>query len=398
MTSLGTPPRIFVHVGEPKTGTTFLQQIMFANKARLIEQGLLVPGPRPLAHWRAAQDLRRVPQPSDDPLGSNDGAWDRIAGQALSAPKTAVISHELLAAADAEQAERAVRSLEAGEVHIVATVRDFGSLLPAEWQETVKHRNAEGWDDWLTNVIDRESTAPDRRKFWFWRVHDTLAVLQAWSALVPPERVHVITVPHRGSDPDLLWHRFAAVVGVDPDVADTTAARSNASLGLAEVELLRRVNQALPEEIPNFAYMRNVKDTLAHGALASRPTQLARLELPEERQSWVYDHAAGVINGLRAAGYDIVGDLDELRPRGVSGSGAHPAQASADEMLDSAVIAIATLVEKLAEAQKGQRGAAAAARGPKPVGGSQPDAKRGPGDSRVLGRLRRALDGVRSHR
>ena len=63
------------------------------------------------------------------------------------------------------------------------TVRDMASLLPAEWQETVKHRNDRGWEDWLADVIDRESVDPDRRQWWFWRVHDTLAIL---GSLGPP--------------------------------------------------------------------------------------------------------------------------------------------------------------------------------------------------------------------
>src|ERR687887_208931 len=237
---------VYMHVGEPKTGTTFLQQVMWANKAELLEQGVLLPGPRPMAHWRAAQDLRDVRQFENDPVGPNKGAWDRLARQALRAPRVAVISHELLAEASEEQAGRAVRSLEPAEVHVILTVRDFATLIPAEWQETIKHRNKRAWDDWVADIIDRESPLADRRRFLFWRMHDTLEILRIWSAQLAPERVHVITVPPRGSAPGLLWERYAGVLGVDPTAADLAVARSNVSLGLAEVELLRRVNAALP--------------------------------------------------------------------------------------------------------------------------------------------------------
>ncbi len=357
-------PTIFLHVGEPKTGTTFLQQVMFANRAGLLEHGVLVPGQRPLAHWRAAQDVRSVEQLPNDPLGSNAGAWERLANEAMTAPRAAVISHELFAAADQDDAERAVRSLAPAEVHVVLTVRDFGSLLPAEWQETVKHRNTEDWDDWLEAVVDVEAVDPDRRKFWFWKVHDTLEVLRVWSTLVPPEHVHLITMPQSRTDPDLLWRRFAEVIGVDPTAADTAAARSNASLGLAEVELLRRVNVALSDDVPGFAYMRNVKDLLAHGALAARPSSLGKLVLPAAREDWARTHAASVIEALRGSKYDIVGDLEELLPQQVSGDGAHPRDASAEQMLDSAVIAIGVLVERLADAQKPTRRRLAPARTP----------------------------------
>lgn len=345
-------PTVFVHVGEPKTGTTFLQQVMWTNKPELQELGVLMPGPRPLAHWRAAQDLREVQQIPNDPVGPNRGAWDKLVRQALRTPRIAVISHELLAAATAEQAERGIRSLQsAADVHVVLTVRDMGSLLPAEWQETVKHRNTRAWEDWLADVIDRESVDPDRRQFWFWRVHDTLAVLRTWSTLLPPERVHVITMPSRRTDPDLLWRRFAGLLDLDPAAADTARARSNASLGLAEVELLRRVNAALPAEIPGWFYMRNVKDTLAHGSLAARRSTRRRLELPHDREKWAREYAEGLIAGLGSSGYDIVGDLDELLPAPVSEQPAKPSDATDGEMLGAAVVAITTLLRELGTTQ-----------------------------------------------
>jgi hypothetical protein len=342
---------VFVHVGEPKTGTTFIQQVMWTNKAELSDAGLLLPGPRPMAHWRAAQDLREVPQIPNDPVGPNKGAWDKLVRQVLKAPQVGVISHELLAAADREQAERGIRSLDGAEVHVVLTVRDFASLLPAEWQETVKHRNTREWEDWLADIIDVESIAENRREYWFWRVHDALEVLRTWTSLIPPERVHVITVPPRGSAPDLLWERFAGVVGIDPAVADTARARSNASLGLAEVELLRRLNAVMPEELPGWFYMRNVKDALAHGALASRPSTLGRLELPPEREKWVREHAEAVVAELRTSGYDIVGDLAELLPPPLDAIGARPKDARPEEMLDSALVAISALLGELAKTQ-----------------------------------------------
>jgi hypothetical protein len=182
-------------------------------------------------------------------------------------------------------------------------------------------------------------------------VHDTLEILRTWSALVPPERVHVIIVPPRGSAPDRLWDRFAGVVGVDPRAADTGRARSNASLGLAEVEVLRRLNTALSDDVPGWFYMRNVKDALAHGALAARPSSLGRLELPPEREKWAREHADGVITELRATRYDIVGDLGDLSPRPVTGAGARPSDAGAEEMLDAAIAAVTALLGELAKTQ-----------------------------------------------
>ena len=306
-------PQVFLHIGEPKTGTTFLQQVMWSNRPALAAQGVVLPGHHPQDHFRASQDLRGIQKLPADPAGSWNGEWEILATQARQAGRVAVISHELFAAADPAEARRAVASLQPAEVHIVLTARDIATLLPAEWQETVKHRNSLGWEDWLEDVIDRESVARNRREFWFWRVHDTLAILDMWSREVPADRIHLITTAARAAGPNVLWDRFAGLLGVEPGSVDLSRARANASLGLAETEFLRRLNSELPDDVPDWFYMWNVKEALAHKALAARPAG-RRLTLPADRAPWAAKHAEALITGLRDRSYDIIGDLDELLP------------------------------------------------------------------------------------
>ena len=94
----------------------------------------------------------------------------------------------MLAASSPQQAERAVSSLLGAEVHVVVTVRNFAALLLAEWQEAVKCRGTVGWEAWLDAVIAAEGAADRRRRSWFWRVHDTLAILDMWSRHIPRTR------------------------------------------------------------------------------------------------------------------------------------------------------------------------------------------------------------------
>ena len=337
--------RVFLHIGEPKTGTTFIQQVMWGNRAELAAQGVVLPGHHPQDHFRASQDLRGIEKLASDPAGSWTGEWEILASQAKQPGKTAVISHELFSAADPEQAATAVRSLQPAQVHIVLTVRDMATLLPAEWQETVKHRNARSWEDWLGDVIDRESVDADRRQWWFWRVHDTLAILRLWAEHVPPQRIHVVTNPPRGSAAGLLWERFASLLGIDPGCADLSRARPNVSLGMAETEFLRRLNQALPgsDAVPDWFYMWNVKETVAHRALAGRPRG-GRLILPAERDAWAKQQSETLIDGLRTSGCQIAGDLDDLRPPQVTQPPAGPSDQPAEAILDAAVQAAAALV------------------------------------------------------
>jgi hypothetical protein len=339
----GHRPKVVLHIGEPKTGTTFLQQVLWRNRAELSAQGVVLAGHHPQDHYRATQDLHGAPMNPSDPAGSWTGEWDILAGQAKLAPRVAVISHELFSAADEQAVKRAVTSLQPSEVHVALTVRDMATLLPAEWQETVKHRNARRYRDWLSDIIDTESVSAERRRYWFWRVHDTAAILELWSRHVPPERLHVITAAPRSSDPGLLWRRFAGVLGVDPAAADLSRARANASLGLPEIEFLRRMNEALSAEIPDWYYMWRVKEGVAHEALAARPVG-ERVILPPDRLGWAREYADGLIAGLKGSSYDLVGDLEELRPPEQSRGSVNPADQPAELVLDAAVQAVAALL------------------------------------------------------
>ena len=234
-----------------------------------------------------------------------------------------------------------MRSLQPAEVHIVLTVRDLGSLLPAEWQETVKNRNTLEWEKWLGGVIDIESVSASRRQWKFWKVHDTLAILDLWSRLIPPGQVHVVILPQRGSSDARLWERFASVIGVDPGCVDLSLARSNSSLGVPEIEFLRRLNRAIPEEMPDWFYMRNIKD-ITQRTLGGRPHQ-GPLVLPAGRRAWAREQARILVDGLLDAKFDIVGDVSELLPRPPAEPYVRPADLPVDQLLDAAVEAAAGL-------------------------------------------------------
>ena len=336
--------RVFLHIGEPKCGTTFLQHVMWSGRADLARQGVHLPGLSDHDQFRATQDLRGAAQPKDDPAGSWAGEWDILVKQALGVEGTAMISHEMLAGASHEQVERAMQTLRSAEVHVIVTVRDIASLLPAEWQETVKHQNRQRWNRWLRMIVQRTDA---RRIEWFWTVHDTVELMQRWGRGLPPERVHVITVPPRGAPPNLLWQRFAAVIGVDPDSIDTSIARPNSSLGLAETEMLRNLNGRLRGDnaLPQWFYTGHVKETLAHQVLAARP-KTDRLVLPAMYDDWALETAEKQIAGLRAAGYDIVGDLDELRPAPIDGPRKAPRDITYRQLYDASQDALVGLLQE----------------------------------------------------
>ena len=339
-------PRVYVHIGEPKTGTTFLQDILWDNRSVLAVRGIVLPGYNRRDHIRARRDLRDEPRQASDLADPWTGEWEVLTAQALRAPVAAVISDELLAACTEQQVERAVRSLAPADVHIILTVRALDALLPAEWQETVKCGESLGWDSWL-RAVSMTASAPDRRdRSVFWAAHDTLAILQLWSRHVPADHVHVITTPRQRS-PHLLWGRLASVLGIDPGGLDLSQARSNSSLGYAETEFLRRVNERLTADVPYWFYTRNVKSILAQDVLRARPGG-RRPALPPRLLTWAADEARLLRAGLAAAGVHLVGDPAELLADDAPDRAVVQPAAPAD-MVDAAVASAAALAGQLYE-------------------------------------------------
>lgn len=337
-------PTVYVHVGEPKTGTTFLQDVLWGNRQVLAARGIVLPGYNARDHIRARRDLRDEPRQASDLADPWAGEWDVLTAEALHAPVAAVISDELLAACTERQVERAVRSLAPADVHIIVTVRALDALLPAEWQETVKCGDSRGWEAWLRAVTTTAPASDRRDRSEFWAAHDTPAIVQLWSRHVPADRVHVITTPRRRS-PHLLWARLASVLGVDPDGIDLSQARTNSSLGYAETEFLRRVNERLRTEVPDWFYTRNVKSILAQDVLRARPAS-RRPALPPDVLAWAAAEAERHCAGLRACGVQVAGDLAELLAERDTAR-LVPLAAEPAEMVDAAVASAVALAGQL---------------------------------------------------
>src|ERR1051326_9158672 len=142
----------------------------------------------------------------------------------------------------------------------------------------------------------------------------------------------------------MLWTRFASVLGDDPGGIGVAPERANPSLGLVEAEFLRRMNEALPPDMPSWYYTRSITQLLALNELRVRPHQ-SRLMLPPDHEAWAREQAESVVAGLRESEYHIVGDLADLLPQPATGRYTAPGDLSAEQLLDVAVHAAAALAE-----------------------------------------------------
>jgi len=317
--------RVYLHIGAPKTGTTYLQDRLSLNAASLADHGIHFPSRSPLVspglfHFRAALDL--LGQDWGGEPGHAVGSWDALVKRIRRKSGSVIVSHEILAPARPESVAQAMADLAGSEVHVVYSARDLGRAVPAAWQESIKQGRR-----WSYRKFLRKTRSG---KPWFFRALDLPTVLDTWGARLPPERIHVVTVPHR-PDPtpggprrvlpgpveatpgDPLWLRFCEVFGIDPAWAPRDSDRTNESLGVAETQLIRQLNRRLGRATRREAsYDALIREMLDKDKLVRRTS--APVRLPPAYYDWAEEVAERWLDYLVESGVHVVGELADLRP------------------------------------------------------------------------------------
>ena len=169
---------IVLHVGVPKSGTTFVQEVLWTNPDRLRELGWTTAASKYTEHTR-----RRAMRSA-----GRAGRARRARGTGRSrgsrrTPLRVVLSQEVLARARSEVTERVVRSLAPRPVRVVVSARDPVRQVASSWQQHVKQRFAHPLAEFAEAVIARAPLADH-----FWLTQDLMATVDAWLAHLPPTR------------------------------------------------------------------------------------------------------------------------------------------------------------------------------------------------------------------
>jgi hypothetical protein len=295
--------RVIVHIGLMKSGTTFVQGRLGANRAQLSAQGVLFPGPTWRRHVNAVQDLMGH-------QGATAGSWDSMTSEVNAYPGTAVISMEFLAMAGARGIKIIDRSFGDAELRVVVGARDLGRTVPAMWQEAVKNRSVLTFGRYVEGI---RTEADNGRRFW--RQQHVGRIAGRWAERLGPDRVYVVTLPPPGAPGDTLWDRFSEAAGIRPEPSWSEAPRTNESLGAASALVMRRLNE-LTQDLSLKDYKREVKAVGKHLLPAHRDQEDAiGFAVPD----WLHAQATRIREQIAASGVHVVGDLDDLAPLDVPG-------------------------------------------------------------------------------
>jgi len=327
-----------LHVGTPKSGTTSLQAILARNRSRLGDHGFLYPGTRP-SHFIEVLGLRdsgfRGHRFEESPQ-----AWADLVRDVRAHEGPALISHEILGSSGKKIIGRVVEAFPDHRIRVVITCRDLGRQLPAMWQEGVKNGDKIGYGAFLAESMEHWDGPASSRGLW--RSQNLAGIADRWGRGLGADQVTLVTVPPPGSDHDLLWQRFKTAVGL-PDIDyRMPAAPRNPSLGAVETELLRRLHDQLPEDLPFPVYAKQVKRRFAQRQLV-RDQIGGPLTVPEAHRAATVEIATAMLDRIRRGGFPVVGDLADLEPSFREG-GTDPDSVSDAVLLDRALGLLAPLV------------------------------------------------------
>lgn len=331
---------VFFHIGLPKTGTTYLQDVLWNARSTLRAEGVLLPGRSHREHlWAALDVMERKGLADRHPKAV--GSFASLAAEVRAWSGRAVITHEFFCGARKAQVASAMAALAPADVHVVITARDALGMLTAGWTEYVKN----GGTKPLSEMPPQGGRAPE----FSWRTWDLDDVLRRWGPSVPPERVHILPTPSRDQPADQHWRNFASVLGLT-GAYSPAGTPANPALGVAQIEALRRVNGRLGAFRKPVDRGQWIRGYLAEELLVRQPGE--RPGASAEQVADCVRRAEAALARIRSRGYHVVGALDRLEVDPGQPGRRQPDDVTDGEVMDATAVLVADMLADVRELRR----------------------------------------------
>jgi hypothetical protein len=306
--------KLFLHVGFHKTGTTSLQGILNRNRKELLDQGFSYPKTKKFkAHHEFAWSV-----------GERGWGWKKFGGsQAGTGPakrmykflknskQDVVLSSEFLSELKQEHIQTMVSRLSDRELRVIFTIRPIAKILPSAYQQEVKNGSRLTYNRWLRRVLDQ--SGENRNKTRFWSRHSHHVEIAKWADIIGRDKITVI-VSDDGR-PEFLSQAFFELIGASSHhFKEANKEIINRSMDLAEIELLRQVNEKFDRELGWDEYVADIRSTFVKTWTQREPSENSpgRLANPEIFREEINNRAVEIAEGIKLLGVEILGDLDSL--------------------------------------------------------------------------------------
>ncbi|RKS75458.1 hypothetical protein CLV35_1925 [Motilibacter peucedani] len=342
--------RIVLHIGQQKSGTTYLQHGLAQRAEPAAAAGLRYPVPPtgerhvPNHHQRAFYGLLpgEFGYVSDTHAAQARTDWEWLAEQVRAEPGPVLLSSEALAFLRPSAVRRVVDELGVSDVSVLVTARDLARNLGSAWQQTVRGGTAVTFEEFLevrSRDRDRlaEADAADAVSAP-WRAYDLASLFERWGAVVGSDRVTLVT--SGAGAPDVLWRRYLEATGV-PGLAGLptpvlTVQQAHLGLTWPETVLLSELNTAIDAAGIGLRNSRVLREAVVVDGFLAAGERGRKVGLPATWAQQVAEWASADVAALRQAGVRVVGDLDDLTPTSrdsVAPSGEEVARAASAAVL-----------------------------------------------------------------
>jgi hypothetical protein len=301
---------LLVHIGPPKTGTSSVQFAFDAARTAIKAQGVHYAGrgPQPSEAVLAAAGLASDRATTPPPIG----LWRSLLRDINGAREPrVVVSSEFFADAEPAAVRRIVDDLGLERIHVVVTLRPLARIIASQWQQFVQSGLRTPLGPWLEAAFGDDPGHVVSPVFWRRHRHDRL--IARWADVVGPDRMTVIVLDDQ--DRDMVLRTFERMLGLRAGTLEAVDERSNRSLTLAEVEVVRAFNVAFHEAgLSKRLHTRIMRRSASRHLKMTRvpPPDEPRVELPQ----WALDRAGGIaadmVPAIARSGVRIVGDPSRL--------------------------------------------------------------------------------------
>ena len=299
-----------VHIGPHKTGTTAIQAALWNSREAAEQQGVHYASNGRHALSAVLAGIEHTSPWAGGKRPPPRWLWLRLLNDIRSSnAKRVVISSEYFADAKPEGAARVIRELDPERVQIVITIRPLSRIFTSQWQQFVRNQNTTPFDDFVRRHLDDPHPA-DPPVFWRRHRHDDL--VNRWIDLVGADRLTVVALGD--SDRDTVLRAFERLTGLRAGTLQADPTVQNRSLTLPEIETIRAFNVAFKDaKLPSLLYQRVMRFGATH-LMQQRtpPPDEPRIELPDWSIEPIRKIATEMMEGIRATGVRVVGDLDDM--------------------------------------------------------------------------------------
>lgn len=196
--------KFILHIGPAKTGTSSLQEVLFASRDRLLAEGFDYP------EFGRHPQMQKIAGHHGIPARLRNGGevpQDVLEGlAALPDDCTVILSSENFAHVEAGGVKALAAALGDAEIEVVFYARRWDQLLPSIWQELVKHGHSLAYLEFLNRQVSAPRASP---------YLNYMIPLDRWSGILGVRRMRIFSYDAiRAAGGDIVGHFCDRVLGL----------------------------------------------------------------------------------------------------------------------------------------------------------------------------------------